>query len=214
MRNVPCTHCGKPLPLGQTLHVFDHLLCPECAQIEIDKHEEKDFFPGSVVRGIDPTVCGRCQMDNGESELPHVAGFHACESCENFVRHRPFPLWLKAAFGFILVLLVVSLVRNWPYFRAYMEWHWAQRLFERGDIEDGMKLVDRAAARVPGSNGLGFAIELFHAMNLLRQDRAKEALPILQRCKAQYPNDPNLTKPLLNAEMSVAFDNKEYDQFL
>jgi hypothetical protein len=214
MRNALCSACGKTLPLGQTLRVFDQVLCEECAQIEVEKHDEKDFVPGSVVRQIDPTVCGRCQMDNGDTELPVLAGFHACDNCYHFVRYRPFPLWLKAAFGFILVLLVVGLVRNWPYFRAYMEWHRAQRLFQKGDIEGGMRLVDKAAARVPGSGGLGSALDLLHSMNLLREDRAKEALPILQRLNAQFPGDQQVKKATLQAEMAVAFDDKDYDQFL
>src|SRR4029077_2588729 len=103
---------------------------------------------------------------------------------------------------------------NWRYFQAYMEWHRAQALFQKGDVERGMALVDKAASRVPGSGGLGHAIDLFHGMHLLGMDRAHEALPIFQRLKAQFPNDPTLNRPLLQAEMAVAFDDKQYDQFL
>jgi hypothetical protein len=189
-------------------------MCEECAQTEIEKHDEKDFVPGSVVRQVDPTICGRCQMDNEDTELPILAGFHACDSCYHFLRHRPFPLWLKAAFGFLLILLVVGLIRNWPYFQAYMEWHKAQRLIQKGDVPGGMRLIDKAASRVRGSKGLGYVLDLFYSMKLISEDRASEALPILQRLDAQFPNDRDIKKPMLRAEMAVAFDDKDYDQFL
>jgi hypothetical protein len=105
------------VPAATTFVVNRRVLCTPCADnkvVEIQK--AKGTL--EVLRGSDPTICFKCAADFGSTELPLVAGMHACENCRNQMLNFEYPAWLKTAFAALLLLLAVALVHGRSYFAA------------------------------------------------------------------------------------------------
>src|SRR5205823_6435284 len=143
-----------------------------------------------------------------------LAGAPTCESCEAFFRHRPYPAWLKAAAFVLLLLAAVALVHNWRFVQAYLEWNRGTRLLQKGDLDKAIPLITAAADHVPESEELTTAASMFRAIILLKEDKSREALQLLQQCKKHWPNNPAVNSLIVQAELSVAFDDKDYDKFV
>ncbi len=214
MRQSTCENCKKPVPMNQMFTVFGKPLCTECANQELGGYQGKQLAAGDVTREVDPTICVHCQMDNGNEPYPLLAGAPACESCEAFLRHRPYPAWLKAAAFSLFLLAAFAFVHNWRFVQAYLEWNRGMRLLQKGDLDKATPLIVAAADHVPESEELDTSANMFRAISLLKEDKPRDALQLLQQCKKHWPNNPTVNALLLQAELGAAFDDKDYDKFL
>ncbi|MBZ5562418.1 MAG: hypothetical protein LAP13_08345 [Acidobacteriia bacterium] len=112
-----CQQCGATGALNTFKGVDEHLLCPRCTQqsVEQAKAQRQSL---EVVNILDPTICYKCQMDNGSQELPLVGGLPFCSRCREALYERPFPQWLRLSLIGLLALLAVALVHGKPFFKA------------------------------------------------------------------------------------------------
>jgi hypothetical protein len=123
--------------------------CQSCAERVVE--ERGPFDEDDVEQRFDPTVCVNCGHDEGDTELPRLAGLPACEACAEGLRNRPFPMWVRASFVILLVLLVASQVLGVRYFGAAANVVRAERLIESGDHAEASALLDGAIEKAPDS---------------------------------------------------------------
>jgi len=202
--------------MNETLQVFGQALCASCAEAHVERLEAP-IAPEAVVRQFDPTVCGFCQADGGAEEwAQQVAGVPACLDCEQYLRRRPFPGWVKLAFAVLVMLAVISVVHNWHFVLAHVENLQARRAFKEGDVARGMALMESAAERVPEIPEMAAIANIMRAQRLMAEEKSAEAVALLRGSigAAPPPLQAFHARALLNAEMAVAFDQKDYDTFL
>lgn len=218
MKQNVCEQCGQSRPMNETYRVFSRTLCDECGNREVQRCPEGAVSAADVQPHIDPTVCRNCGADGGMRELARVAELPVCEDCEQRFRHRPFPIWIKLGLAGLLAFACAAFVYNWRFFAAYLEMRSAGRALGEGDITTAAARMASAAERVPEAKELKHLAECFNGVELLRQDRCAEAVPVLQRCMGQFPRGSQWHQMaanfLLAAESGVAFEKKDYDTFL
>jgi tetratricopeptide (TPR) repeat protein len=159
-------------------------------------------------------ACFRCGTDYGSVVLPRIAGLPVCDGCARILRNRPFPGWIRIAFGALILLAVLAFVYNQRFFLAHVEMQRALRALKSGNVERAVALFDEAAERVPDEPGLQALARYFRALMLVGQERSAEAIPLLKEALAINPNEPTLAAALLQAEAGLAYEQKDYDRFL
>lgn len=214
MKHVVCEQCGKNVPLNETFMAFGRGLCQPCTEEDFARHDQLEFKDDSVVRRHDPTICVECGKDHGSEELPLLMKLPVCEECGFKYRHRPYPGWLKASFIGLLVLLAVACARNYRFFAAYVEMRQSQRAFAEHDLDKAAALMTQASGHVPENRELESMASLYAGLHLLMNDRATEAVPLLQKARNLVRNNPGLERLLDSAEAGAAFEEKDYDKFL
>jgi Tetratricopeptide repeat len=131
MQSRRCLDCAKTVEAATTFIVNGRLLCTPCADKKvIEIQAAKGAL--QVLRGKDPTICFKCAADFGSTELPLLAGMHACESCRQQILNFQYPAWLKMAFAALLLLLGISLVHGRSYFAAGRSYYQGKKLLESG----------------------------------------------------------------------------------
>jgi hypothetical protein len=208
MRNIACEQCTKSVPQGSAFRVFDRVLCEACATADLQARTEVP--EGSVSRVHDPTVCGVCGYDGGTVELATVGEIPVCEPCEGKLRNRPYPLWVKAALAAVLALTMVAMVRNYRFFHGYFVAKQAERAAAKRNFELAAAQMESAAKAIPESKPYRYGANVYKAFALMQGDRSAEALPILEEIARQTPGEPTIRKLVLQADVGVAFDAKDY----
>lgn len=108
MRYVTCSLCqADQIPQNSALRVDNALYCENCL---------KETFPDDaslkgkqVFREYDPTVCFNCAQDFGERPLEKLGSYPVCRDCDDAIKQKVFPTWVKAFFMGVLVLVVFFL---------------------------------------------------------------------------------------------------------
>lgn len=164
--------------------------------------------------GRPANACFRCGTDYGSVALPRIAGLPVCDVCARLLRNRPFPDWIKGAFGALIILVVLAFLYNQRFFFAHIEVLRGLHELKSGNLEGAVPLFDAAAERVPDEPELRGAARYFQAVLLVNQEHASEAIPLLKEALAIEPGNPAYTLALLEAEASLAYERKDYDRFL
>ncbi len=142
-----CDKCGLQHPLKElravTVGLQQFVRCDLCIS-EI-------ATAGQVAQLVDPTVCSRCQLDNGSAELPTSSGIPFCPSCLEVMRNRPYPQWLQLSFYGLLVLLVAGLVHERRYFAVERDLIRAERLVVKKKYGEAIPLLAEALRIAPSS---------------------------------------------------------------
>ena len=211
MRQIVCQACGKSASMNDAAQVRDRTLCIPCA----DKQLKAEPTPKEQVRRLsDPTVCGNCAKDNGNMDLGTISGIPVCQACEDFLRKRPLPVWVKMFFLAIVVVVVGAFVYNVRFVRAYLDMRAGHRAMAAGEVAQAIVCYRSAAQHVPENTDLSVLGMLVEGISLLQQDKCAEALSIFRRCKAATGNDSIANALILQAEAGVAFNARDYDKFL
>jgi hypothetical protein len=213
VKQAVCEVCGASHPMGETLLVYKKRLCQTCAE-QFVKSQPEGVPEDAVQRQADPTVCVECKKDHGEVELERVAGLPVCPPCAARLRNRPFPAWVKISFVALLLVTVVSFVVNLRFMRGYLEVKRANVAFRSGRIEAAARLSAAAAKHVPESKDLAAVADFYQALHFCEQDQPAQALPLLQKTKQRMPNLAMIDQLIVQQEMGLAFDTKDYDKFL
>jgi hypothetical protein len=158
MRTMACEGCGKVLGMNDLYEVLGRRLCQPCGEKELAEKAPGRKAEEIVEPLLDPTVCAICEKDAGNEELRTVAGAPVCEACEQGLRRRPVPGWVKAAGVVVLALACLSLARNWRFFEAYWELRQAAGAQEAGEMGRAHALLASAAERVPECRELAKAV--------------------------------------------------------
>jgi tetratricopeptide (TPR) repeat protein len=135
--------------MAEMWKIADAACCQACAERVIE--ERGPFREDQVARVFDPTVCANCGHDAGRDELPRLAGLPACNTCAEGLRNRPFPIWIRASFAVLVVLLVASQIVGARYFGAAANVVRAERLIDSGDHAEALALLDGALEQAPDS---------------------------------------------------------------
>lgn len=210
MIKIKCSQCGKTLPMKETSKVDDRILCAQCYEKLTSTQET---VASEFNYQIDPTVCGRCGFDNGSSPLPALAGLPMCQQCTDYVRHRPFPAWIKVSFAGLILFVVLAAVWNMRFFLAWRDSKAAFMLM-RQDMTQAAERMKVAQSRVPESEDLQLLSVFFDGIIYLQQNRSKEAFASFQKCKHRLPPGFGVDVLILRVSADVAFDTKDYDRFL
>jgi formylmethanofuran dehydrogenase subunit E len=82
MKQVPCSECQQLAPMNETLLVKQQPVCSSCVEGLLAQAAQKGITKQDVLRASDPTICAKCNTDNGPDDLPRVAGLPVCPICE------------------------------------------------------------------------------------------------------------------------------------
>ncbi len=215
MKQVDCEACGRRNPMNAMFSVAGHSLCEECGNTWLAQHEG-ELTEGAVSPQIDPTVCRNCEADSGDQELQLLAGLPVCEACTRRLRSRPFPRWVKLSLAGLVAIAILSFATNLRFFRGFVESRLSGRALAAGDMTAAAVWMKAAASHVPEDRTLADLANFLEGMELCRQDRSGEAVPLLRRCGQALPEGLKTVrdKTLLHAESGAAFDSGDYEGFL
>ena len=211
MEEVQCSRCQARVPLSATFSLLGKPVCESCCNAIVGQHEQPPAEGGS--QNVDPTLCRWCQEDSGH-ELSTLSGMPICPACESHLRNFPFPLWVKASFVALVALGICSFIYNYRFADALFASRAAVNAWAAGDVETAADRMERAAALVPEVPEFRDDANLFRGVQLLRDDRSKEALPLLVAMEQKNPGFPLFHQLVLQAELGEAFDDKHYDVML
>lgn len=148
MRQDTCRACRAELPLNALLLVDAKPLCDPCARREVASLRSFKATP-KVERVFDPTVCAKCEADNGDTPYPLRGRAPFCAACARAVYERPFPTWLKASAAALTVALALALLHAAPYFAAGRDYVRAQRLMDQKRYHEAIPGLERAVEAGP-----------------------------------------------------------------
>lgn len=198
--------------MNDTFKVSDRVLCASC---RYEAMEGQGNVPAEAAQQqLDPTICINCGRDNEDTELGTVAGLPTCSACEALFRNRPFPGWIKTSLALVVGLVVLSLIWNMRFIRAYKEMQGSLKCFVQGDVEAAAALMNSASRRVPESAELGALATFSQGLVMLSQDKSSQALRLFKSCRNKLPPEYGIDQLILRAEIGAAFDNEDYDKFL
>jgi hypothetical protein len=132
MRKASCSTCGANFPSAEMFVLNNKPICRPCAEGQAQEAVAagRQLELGRIV---DPTICGMCHTDYGSGELPFVGGSPVCVNCSKGLYESPYPKWLKLSLAGLLLLLVGSLWRGLPYFKAGHHLVLAERAMDKQD---------------------------------------------------------------------------------
>jgi hypothetical protein len=210
MIRVKCSQCGRTLPVKETCKTDDRILCADCYEKLTSTQET---VASEFIHQVDPTVCGRCGFDNGSAPLPSLANLPMCQPCTDYLRNRPFPSWIKISFAGLIIFVVLAAVWNMRFFLAWEDTRVAFQ-FMGQDMGQAAERMRTARSRVPESSDLETLSAFFDGIVYLQQNRSREALASLIKCKQKLPPTFGVDLLILRASADVAFDAKDYDGFV
>ncbi len=185
-------------------------VCESCGNKILAEKKKTAAPPSQVYRLADPTVCGKCAFDTGGVVLPQIAGLHVCPKCQDLIRNRPFPIWVKGALAFLLFLAVFAQVRNAPYFLGYIRYSQAVKAFERGDLAQAAEYSDLATRALPGDLTLQMLRAFYRGIYLYSEDRTGDALREFESYQKLNPQDESIRFWIFVCRSSRAFETGDY----
>jgi DNA-directed RNA polymerase subunit RPC12/RpoP len=212
MRNTKCDDCGRAFPVNETFKIIDGIFCRSCGEKLIKSR--KDIRQEQIQRQFDATVCVNCGKDNGDAEFARMAGLPTCEECIKYFRNRPYPMWIRAAMVGLFLIVIFSFVWNERFICGYVDLRNANAAANTGDFKTTAKLFHSASARVPEAKYLSSIASFYEGVCLLSEDKSSEALERFNRSKPGLPAVWPVDEMIMNAKIGIAFDNKDYDEFL
>src|SRR4051812_28607289 len=109
MRKGTCKSCDKSLPLNSLYRVNDYVYCETCGNQELARLASEKVLRRDVVRLSDNTICAKCGLDNGSSELAMVSNSPFCAPCRDTLYTTSFPGWLQWGLAGLAALFVFAL---------------------------------------------------------------------------------------------------------
>jgi hypothetical protein len=212
MRNTKCDNCGQTFTTNETFKVTDKILCRPCAEQFLKT--QKNIPANQAQIQHDPTICINCGKDNGDWELKKMAGLPTCEQCAAFFKNRPYPTWLSFAMLGLVAIVILSFAWNWRFVQAYIDIRTTKTYIKAGDFATTAKLFKSAAEKVPEVKGISAMASFYQGITFLKENKSVEALKLFNSCRANIPSSFPIEEMIANAEVGVAFDNKDYDKFL
>ena len=143
-----CAQCGTSYSLSLFQRVDGRLLCWRCAKDAVEQAQARGAS-AEIASIIDPTICCRCEADNGSTEFPLIGGFPFCARCASGLRPGTFPPWLKLSLAGLLVLLGVALVHGARYFKAGKALVLGERLVAARQYEPAISQLKATLAIAP-----------------------------------------------------------------
>ncbi|MBE0537170.1 MAG: hypothetical protein IH624_16025 [Phycisphaerae bacterium] len=214
MRKQTCDLCGHSFGLNELLSAFNETLCGKCADGRLENVDSATITDKTVFRLTDPTICARCTADNGDVPFESTLEMPLCDRCSEQIRHYPFPLWIKAACVGLVIVVVWTLAANARFFKARILMDRSLKLaFQQGEIPLAAEQMYTAANLVPESQELATLSSFLSGVVAMQQEKWGDAVRCFEQCR-DLPPQFQLDMMMSRAQIAVAFDNKDYGEFL
>ncbi|MXN91793.1 hypothetical protein GR160_11205 [Flavobacterium sp. Sd200] len=212
MRTAECSKCFETKPLNDTVKVDGNVFCSRCMDTTFP---QPDMLDGkSVIKDFDPTACSFCDKDFGDEEIKKISVYPICAECEKKLKNKAFPVWVKAFFAAVLLLVCFSFAWNWKYYQAYNDIQDSFQFANIGDYNSAHKQMNSAANKVPEVEDLNLLAAYYGGIDLLSKDKNIEALKEFKKCSGNLPDDYGIEKLILQAEIGATFNARNYTGFL
>ena len=213
MKEVTCESCNREdVPQNETLKVDGTVYCGSCLE---KKFPEKEDLKGKrIEKEYDPTICTNCSKDFGRKVLNKISNFPICEECEETIKNRSFPNWVKLFFVGVLAIVIFSFCWNWRFYSSYRNIKKTGIALQNADYAQAAKLMQTASEEVPEVEDVKVLAAYYNGLSLLVSDKSTEALQEFEKCQNKLPDDYNLYSYTLQAKMGSGFDQKDYNLFL
>src|ERR1700685_1988645 len=96
MRVGVCNTCGMKSHIRSFYEMDGKTYCEPCVWAKAREAKARGES-GEYVALSDHTICARCGLDNGTTDLQLVGKLPMCPSCGGLVQSFPYPQWLKMA---------------------------------------------------------------------------------------------------------------------
>jgi hypothetical protein len=120
---------------------------------------------------------------------------------------------VKAFFGAVVLLVIFSLMWNWRFIRAYYVLKSAEATMAAGDLEQISRLWQKASADVPEMDQFFQISEVYKGTALLQKEEGEAAMTAFKNC-TDLPKDYGIDQYRVQAQMSVAYNHKDFAAFL
>lgn len=213
MKHVHCKSCNRTdVPMNDSLKIDGTVTCGTC--IENNFPNDATFEGKKVESEADPTICASCKKDFGSQVLDTISVYPVCEECHTTIKNRTLPLWVKGFFLLVIGLTVFSFFWNWRFYQAYNSIKESELAFSNGDLDKAYELVSYASEKVPELEEMNTMENYFEGLILYRDDKPKEAIIKFNLCVGLLPPEFDLDYLILQSQRSIAYDDKNYSQFL
>ncbi|MBL7937919.1 MAG: hypothetical protein JNL43_01050 [Flavobacteriales bacterium] len=208
-----CSECQREeVPLREFIRVDGRLVCGRCFDRLFPSEEDQK---GKLISRLsEMTSCAFCGKQAPEVSIKNMGGSPVCITCSNELISKPFPIWVKAFFTGVLLLVVLSIVWNWRFLQGYWATKDMERALATGDLERAVRASDMAMQAVPEQDELALMSDYFHGIQLLKQDSSRAALKRFETVAYYAPGKFELGPVMQAAKIGVAFDDHDYDTFL
>ena len=213
MKKVTCDIChAVNIPVNSTLKVDGCIYCESCLNIHFPN--EVAIKGRKIEKQLDPTICSKCNKDFGNRILNKISIYPVCTECEEEIKNKTMPGWVKAFFIGILAIVVFSCIWNWRFIESYKNIKEAFLAFDAGDANSAFTFMQTASSQVPESPDLKTMTSYFNGLVLLNNNKSAEALTEFKKCVGLLPPDFAVDFLIIQSKMGKGFDEKDYNLFL
>jgi hypothetical protein len=210
MQVLACACCNREYPTGDVFDVQGRILCKSCHDEFLEAHPH---CAGEGKQIVDPTICARCGSDQGNVICEPMMGSPCCPACVDFLRHRPYPLWVKGFFSAVVLFVAFSVIWNWRFLQGHWDVKAAFAAAGAGDIQTAASRMSAAVIDVPESAELKAFAALFEGVSCLKNDECEKADACFAKC-SHLPPSWGVAALRAHAASGAAFDRKDYHRFL
>ena len=207
MQEVSCARCGRSVPINASIVHEEKSYCDTCAE-ELKGQPDVDWKGAHP--GVDPTICAWCGKDNHRHPFPTDGVAPVCPDCHAKQIKRPLPTWVKLFLAAVALIAIGGFFVNARFFQAWMGFRTASRIFAAGDYAGAASGMAAAGKLVPESTDLADVAGLYQGVSFYMADRSADALPLLQQWVHTHPDDDEVGRLALQAEVGAAFDSHRY----
>jgi hypothetical protein len=214
MRYADCVHCGKlAIPANETVFVDSQAYCIKCYE-DLFLQEKGKLEGKTVARNIDETICHSCGADNGDEPFNKISVYPFCDNCTATIRRRTFPQGVKIFFIALGLIIILSFLFNFRYYKGYRQMNQAKEAIATGDYANAADRMTNAAENVSESKELRALSQYLRGLDYLNKNESDKALNEFFACSGQLPESYELDKYIRAAKEGAAFDQKSYSEYL
>ena len=151
MRQGVCNTCGMTSHIRSFYEMDGKTYCEPCVWAKAREAKTRGET-GQYVALTDNTICARCGLDNGTTDLQLVGNLPMCPSCGGLVQSFPYPQWLKMAMVGLMLLLVAALIYDRKYFHAGREMYVGEHLIEQRKYAAAIPFLRQTVDVAPNSD--------------------------------------------------------------
>ncbi len=214
MQKQSCDNCGESFGLNDLISVFDETLCHKCTDSRLENTDPEQNTEETVYRLVDRTICARCLADNGTEEFELFLDMPFCGNCREQSQHYPFPLWVKTACLAVLMIVIFSISYNIRFFKARILMQQSMQLAtQEGQYVIVAEKMGEATRLVPESPDVKKLSHFFSGVVEYQKEDFEAAMTHFNQCR-EMPIGSGIDEMILHTKIAIAFENKEYEEFL
>lgn len=213
MKVTVCEACqSSNVPMSEVLRVDGIAHCNDCLT---NKYPEEDMLLGHLLEHEpDPTICSMCSIDHGNEELKPLSGKPVCKSCRTLLNRMAVPVWVKASFAGVLIVVVLAFTLNWRFYSAKNSLALANDAFEKGNVDKAVEHINHALHEVPESEDVKTLARYMGGCRMLAVGNYAQALADFEYCEDRLPDDYQIDMLINRADILASFTKGDYTRYL